>query len=269
MVDSADRSTTVYPLCNDFQITKRSSLLNGFFTRIGATEVVMEWTTPNVPTPQDGDYTYSINGVPVLAVGPLLGFYTVEEALDEIQQDLNAAGGVTGVTVAIGTLAGGGAALTFTGPVATVISLTGSIIQRLNGGQNIAVTIPAGGGVNVEFTPGRADLRPARYLDIVCNQLTNNQSVKDASTAPIVRDVLVRWYFDFDNQNPLDEYGFPILMGYAPFYLRRLYNPPKQIQWQTNIPVGNLSLQLYNNNGILQAVSPETNYLMTLQISEN
>lgn len=270
MVDSADRSITAYPLCNDFQITKANSLLNGFFTRIGATEVVMEWTTPNVPTPQDGDFNYSINGGPAVGgLAPLLGFYTVAEALDEIQLSLNSAAAVTGVTVAIAPLAGGGAGLTFTGAPGTVISLTGNIIQRLNGGQNIAATIPGGGQGVVEFNPGKADLRPARYVDIVCNQLTNNQSVKDASTAPIVRDVLVRWYFDFDNQNPLDEYGFPILMGYTPFYLRRLYNPPKQIQWQTNIPVGNLSLQLYNNNGILQTVSPETNYLMTLQISEN
>ena len=101
------------------------------------------------------------------------------------------------------------------------------------------------------------------------NQLTNNQSVKDASTAANVRDVLVRWYFDYDNQTPTDEYGYPILMGYSPFYLRRLYNPPKQIQWQSNIPVGNLSFQLYNNNGLLQSVVPETQFLMTLQISEN
>jgi len=269
MVDSADRVTAAYRLCNDFQIVKKNSLLNGFFTRVGATEVVFEWTTPNVPSPDVGDYDYSVNGAPVLGVGPLLGFYTVEEALDEIQEDLNSAAAVTGVAVAIGTLAGGGAALTFTGPPGTVISLTGSIIQRLNGGLNVAAIIPAGGQGVVEFTPGKADLRPARYVDIVCNQLTNNQSVKDASTAENVRDVLVRWYFDYDNQNPLDAYGFPILMGYTPFYLRRLYNPPKQIQWQTNIPVGNLSLQLYNDRGELQVVTPETNYLMTLQISEN
>lgn len=268
MVDSADRDVAPYPLCNDFQISKNNSLLNGFFTRIGATEVVFEWTTPNVGLDLGGDIIYRVDGVARLA-GGLLGFYTIEEALTQLQLELNSKAPLTGVTVAIAGLDGGGAAWIFTGPPGTVISVEGPLIQRLNGGQNIAVTIPAGGAVTVEFSPAGADLRPARYIDIVSSQLTNNQSVKDASTATHVRDVLVRWYFDFDNQNPTDAYGFPILMGYTPFYLRRLYNPPKQIQWQSNIPVGNLSFQLYNNNGLLQTVEPETQFLMTLQISEN
>lgn len=103
----------------------------------------------------------------------------------------------------------------------------------------------------------------------MCNQLTYNQAVKDASTSPNERDVLCRWYFDYDNQTPTDGYGFPILMGYAPFCLRRLFNPPKQIQWETNIPVGNLSFQLYDDDGTLVPVNSRTEYLMTLQVSEN
>jgi len=268
MVDSADRVPANYPLCNDFQINKKNSLLNGFFTRVGATEVVFEWTTPNIPLDLGADIVYIVDAIAYPA-GGLLGFYTVEEALTEIQQELDSKSATTGVSVDISNLAGGGAAFTFTGPPGTVISLAGPIIRRLYGGFNIATIIGPGGAVSVEFSPDGADLRPARYVDIVCNQLTNNQAVKDASTAENVRDVLVRWYFDYDNQNPTDAYGFPILMGYQPFYLRRLYNPPKQIQWQTNIPVGNLSFQLYNNDGLLQRVDADTNYLMTLQISEN
>ena len=268
MVDSQDRDPASYPLCSDFQIIKKNSLLNGFFTRVGATEVVFEWNTPNVSARLgNNQVNYTAAGILYNLVVPS-GFYTCEQAIDEIKDTLQSASGATGVTWTSAGLVGAGAVLQATGPPGTAIFVTGLLLNQLN--QNGLIgTIPAGGVLTFEILGSTADLRPARYIDIVCNQLTNNQSVKDASTAENVRDVLVRWYFDYDNQTPTDAYGFPILMGYTPFYLRRLYNPPKQIQWQTNIPIGNLSFQLYRNDGQLMPVNDNTDYLMTLQISEN
>lgn len=268
MVDSEDREPANYPLCNDFQIIKKNSLLNGFFTRVGATEVVMEWNTPNISASLgNNQVNYTVNGT----LYPLVissGFYNAEQAIDEIADVLDSASGATSVTWTSAGLIGAGAVLTATGAPGTAIFVTGLLFNQLNQNGLVGV-IPAGGSLAFEIIASTADLRPARYLDIVCNQLTNNQAVKDASTAENVRDVLVRWYFDYDNQTPTDAYGFPILMGYTPFYLRRLYNPPKQIQWQTNIPIGNLSFQLYRNDGLLMPVNTNTDYLMTLQISEN
>jgi hypothetical protein len=272
MVDSNDRDIAVYPLCNDYQINKKNSLLNGFFTRVGATEVVMEWNTYNVA---GGQYVveYTTN-TSFDRISIPAGFYTVAGLLDILVELLNAPNpGITWTAIAS---VGGGAALEVTTGVNTfdLIDAPGTnLLDTLFGRNDLQRAdfyppTPATG-------PGQKgllrsiDLRPVRYVDIVCNQLTNNQSVKDASTAPIVRDVLVRWYFDYDNQGPLDAYGYPILMGYEPFYIRRLYNPPKQIQWQTNIPIGNLSFQLYNDLGVLVNVNQTTDYLMTLQISEN
>lgn len=271
MVDSADRVTENYQYSNDFQINKKNSLLNGFFTRVGATEVVMEWNTPNV-SPDYGNNVIevSINGVVTPGTTTTIpsGFYTVEQALNESVIQLNGISANTGITWTIAAIVGQGAVLTATGAPGTLVGLLGSLFFQLTGGQTIYV-IPGAGFKDIPVLASTADLRPTRYIDIVCNQLTNNQAVKDASTADIVRDVLVRWYFAYDNQAPPDGYGFPVLMGYTPFYLRRLYNPPKQIQWQTNIPVGNLSFQLYNSEGTLLPVNFSTNYLMTLQISEN
>jgi hypothetical protein len=153
MVDSADRVSANYSLCNDFQINKKNSLLNGFFTRVGATEVVMEWNTPNVSLELGGDITYTVNGTNYPA-GGLLGFYNIEEALTQIEGELDSKSGTTGVTVALNNLNGGGAGLTFTGAVGTTIALVGPIIRRLYGGQNISTTIPLGGAVTVEFSPG-------------------------------------------------------------------------------------------------------------------
>lgn len=267
MVDSLDRDNNVYPLANDFQITKNNSLLNGFFTRVGATEVVLEWNTPNITEEFNSEIRYTVNGTTfTYFVAP--GFYNVEEALDELVDVLNLATVATGITWSILGLQGAGAALTATGPPGTAIFVTGTLILQINA-NGLVGAIPPSGSITFEVLASTADIRPARYIDIVSSQLTNNQAVKDASTAINVRDVLVRWYFTYDNQTPTDGYGFPILMGYSPFFLRRLYNPPKQIQWQTNIPIGNLSFQVYRNDGQLQPVNSKTNFLMTLQISEN
>ena len=268
MVDSADRNQAVNLYCNDFQVTKMNNILNGFFTRIGTTEVVFEWNTPNV-TDKNNKISYKVNEgeVEEIFFGP--GFYNVAEALDTLVVDLNKTSATTGLTWTVTGLIGAGAKLTVTGAPGIAYIVDGDIIRAINAGNRITGTIPLAGSNPYDLTAGGADLRPARYVDIVCNQLTYNQAVKDASTALLVRDVLCRWYFDFDNQNPVDNYGFPILMGYTPFYLRRLFNPPKQIQWQANIPIGNLSFQLYSNDGIIIPVNRTTQYLMTLQVSEN
>ena len=274
MVDSADRSSA-YRLCNDFVISRNQNLMNGFFTRVGTTEVVFEWTTPNiwgvigdansgnsgcVYTTDTGDASATVSG----------GFYSQKEYLDAFVRKLNDAN--LGYTFTIEAIEGGEVTISFVATTATEFTLAGSAVDLIFGESPVTNTSAVWGtvGAYIPFL----DLRPARYIDIVCTQLTNNQAVKDASTAEHVRDVLCRWYFDYDAQTPTDAYGYPILMGYAPFYLRRIYSPPKQIQWQTNISVGQLSFQLYNNDGQLQRVDPDfsntgTNYLMTLQMSEN
>ena len=282
MVDSADRKTAVYPLCNDFQITKMNSILNGFFTRVGTTEVVFEWTTPNISAELNNNEIvyYEPEGTfsETFTIPP--GFYNVAEVLTYLfgpngqLNNYTATNGVTWDVVSPGngtavvtasTVQIGGSHVVVEGPLMKKLFPAGELV-----GNSLDLNVPvAPGFAGAPTIAGGIDLRPVRYIDIVCNQLTNNQAVKDASTAPIVRDVLCRWYFDYDNQAPTDQFGYPILMGYTPFYLRRLYNPPKQIQWQTNIPVGNLSLQLYDDKGLPLGVVDTTDYLLTLQVSEN
>ena len=121
---------------------------------------------------------------------------------------------------------------------------------------------------------GYPDLRPYKYLDIVSNQLTYVQDLKDSSTATEIRDVLCRWYFAWDTQPNLDAYGFAVFQGYTAFQERRLFNPPKQIRWEPNLPIGNLGFQVYgkysvalSGSELLSTVNFE--FLMTLQVSES
>ena len=262
MIDSADRPnpTTTSPM--DIQISKSQALLNGFFTRIATTEVVLEWCVNNI---QGGTIGVDISGV-AHTINVADGIYTVENLLNQIihEMDLLAIAGYNfQITDGEGT---GGKVYIYSGNENLDFEFTSDpdgILAKLDIGLNVLA--------NAQLV-GCPDLRPYRYIDFVCSQLTYAQDVKDSSSAPSNRDVLCRWYFAEDTPDALDAYGFPILMGYTRFCRRRLFNPPKYIKWDNNLPVGNLSFQVYGNDGNIVDVNPgevNTNWLMTLQISEN
>lgn len=276
MVDSADRTILLDLSSNrldsawNFQITKQKSILNGFFTRIGTTEVVLEWCEENISTKlANTTISFDISGIApntysgTQTISVLSGFYTVAECLDEIVDRLNDLSGTTGTTWAMVQYQAG-YFLEATGAFYTVGNER--LAQQLDMSDAVSISLSA---TETGFIPECADLRPYRYIDFVSPALTYAQDVKDSSTAPSDRDVLCRWYFSYDEQAPLDAYGFPILMGYTRFCIRRIFNPPKQIKWESNLPVGNLNFEVYNDLGkILAQSSPKSNWLMTLQVSE-
>lgn len=254
MIDSADKPPLVNPF--NFQITKPQALLNGYFNRIATTEVVLEWAVENL---QGDTLLLDISGATIRSTvtfgDPFAAtFSTVAQFLNLIPGTYN------GVTLAI----------TQIGNVVRIQS-TGGRIQVVASSMATKLGLVVGLGLVTSVRIGvlqPPDLRRYRYVDIVSPQLTVCQDVKDASTAPQVRDVLCRWYFAEDNQETLDALGFPILMGYQPFFRRRLFNPPKQIKWDNNLPVGNLNFEVYGNDGaIVRGLG--SNFLMTLQLSEN
>lgn len=272
MVDSFDRTSSQFGLANSFQIAKTQALLNGFFNRIGLTELTLEWFTPNI-SPVNGNNTLVIDlsgnttGTVTDTLTIPTGFYTQELLLNFIADYLTTISAVLTPaptwTVVASTL-GSGALLTpsadvyaaFSGNLATILNLPPALL-------------PGPYATNNPIPIGAADLRGIRYIDFISTQLTYNQDLKDASTAPIVRDVLARWYFAYDNYTAVDAFGFPILMGYEPFTLRRTFSPPKQIRWDNIQPVGNISFEVYRDGGALCPMTPNTNWLATLQVSEN
>lgn len=273
MLDSKDRNLGTS--AGDFQITKTQNMLNGFFTRIATSEVVLEWRYPNISAAAANTVfgmtgTFSVVvGVTTYTVTVPDGNYTVKQALDTIVSLLNAAG--TGLTWSISTtpvvsLAATGNFVITTGP---------ELASRL--GFDTGAAPASSQRVGQVDTP---DLRPVRYLDFLSSQLTYNQDLKDSTTLPRSYDVLCRWYFaNTDNSSQvLDAYGFPILPGYTPFCERRLFNPPKQIKWDPIQVMGNIAFEVYAYPGVVGPATSDdtypflsTNYdwLMTLQVSEN
>jgi len=265
MIDSQDGvSSTLDTSMTNFTINRPNALLNGYFTRIGVTELVLNWNEPNISAAlannifrvikRSGAVTYSITLTD--------GAYTVAQCLDQIVILLNEAS--TGLTWSVSGL-GENCSLNATGAFTV-------------GNTTLATELGLYGGASAtsQFIYG-PNIQSYRYLDFISYQLTNNQSVKDASTTAYQNTVLARWYFAWDTQPVLDPYGFPILMGYTAFSCRRTFNPPKQIRWLPNQSIGNLAFQLFVNTGpgsgsllFKQTIGVGifSNWLMTLQVSE-
>jgi len=267
MLDSADRTTGT---AGNFSIQKNNSILNGFFTRIGTTEVVLEWNIPNIEANFNQTFKATI-GVTQYTITLPEGFYTVAQCLDNIVLLLNTTAGISGVYTFAISQTGGNVYLTCvlfgtSTPQSYVLETNTTLIQQLGLRINLASA-----SKQIGLTAG-VDLRTCRYIDFVSNQLTYAQDLKDSSTAVNVRDVLCRWYMAWEGVPALDKYGFAILQGYTAFQQRRLFNPPKQIRWEPNLPVGNLSFQLYyttpGGSGDILLDDTRFNWLMTLQVSE-
>jgi hypothetical protein len=273
MVDSADRDTDNYPDAGNFVINKRQSILNGFFTRIGITEHVLEWSYPNINSDLSNTVLIVNNGTADFSIVVPSGFYTAEELLDAVVAAGNALP-ITGVTLSVTAPSG-------TNPYA---SLDGTAPFSIVGGNMFFQLFPALApplGPLTSYNIVDPDLRPFRYLDFVSEKLTYNQDLKDDATNDQTRNVLTRWYMAYDNPPTVDGYGYPILMGYTQFVLRRTFSPPKQIRWSPEQPIGQLDFQVYidpeSNNiwnlprgGLLigEYWSAFWDFLMTLQVSE-
>jgi hypothetical protein len=294
MVDSADRPTVAgtgwatgqtlnvgTPF--DFTIQRNNALMNGYFTRIGLTEMVLEWNIPNVCAPLSNQdlnwYVPASNSFYSTSI--LVGNYSVSSLAAQIAAQMTARQGSTSYSVS--TL---GAGATYESQSAAIVNNTNAFLFSTPTvlAQDMFIPALASTPLTIQPLANNIDLRPFRYLDFVCTDLTYNQAVKDTATSKSSVDtVITRWYFDWDSPTTYDALGYPIHQGYFSFNERRLFNPPKQIRWAPNMPIGNLRFVTYDPNGQnisnylttnttnggqgLIASAP-TNFLMTLQASE-
>jgi hypothetical protein len=273
-VDSDDRYNDyltrrvkpTYPFT--INISKNESLLNGFFTRLAVSEFRMYWTLPNIATWWGNNtLTYYETTTPAFHTITIPnGFYDLQTLVGLIEVLVRADGILTNF-IAVANV--DGSSSYGTGDSQTFYWLppptkTRTLYDMLNLITRYPpLTIPqttAQGGV--------ANLKPTDFIDVVSPQLTYNQDLKDGSTAPIVRDMLVRIYLDDDNRqftrtqtNLFDASGSPMghqvpqytpddgITGTSPFMIYRQFPYPKQVKWIPNQPLGNLTFELYDDQG--------------------
>lgn len=240
------------------------------------------------------------------------GFYTIQEALDRIVTLLNALPGIpaifsygnTGANVELGATlpylvywSQTDGVLDPVAPAITNVNYTpAKALARALFASNLLYT---GGLPPIPIPPGAAApfftatkliqsplLLGTRYVDIVSPQLTYNQDLKDSTTAVAQRDVIYRWYLAWDVIPPTEQLEvapgpppqyiqtFPIYQGYTPFLQRRALPYPKQILWNANQPIGQVSFQCYDDRGRLldtTEFTPNGNFQfqMSMLLSEN
>lgn len=268
-VDSDDRYNTytqrrtspTFPFT--MSIVRNQALLNGFFKRVALTELRVNWTLPNIhPAWGNNTLTYNTGGTAYTVTIPS-GFYDLDGLMATIQDLIrNEPTAPIATFIALPNSDGSssyssGGATTFFFPAPT--SAIRTLYDMLNLTTTAAATTARGGVAN---------LRATDYLDIVCSQLTYNQKLKDGSSAIFNRDIIERVYLDDTtkslgrfNTNLFDASGNPagfqapqydvtsFTNGVNPFVIYRQYSLPKQIRWDDAQPLGNLTFELYDDQG--------------------
>lgn len=289
----------------DFTINKNQSLMNGFFTRLGVTEVMFNWMIPNInyQTRIIG-FDYRANGAaPIVASSILLemGFYTPSMLASAIQTLVRAEDPVIlgSFTMTYGVNLDGQQEPVFaysTNTAAQVrfypldsddmatppdINIRSRQLFDLLGLMTYTriVPDPSNGDFALAGQGYSTYCQVTRYIDIVCTQLTNNQALKDTMSQPVARDVLCRLYLS-DSANsqatvlPSSSTFCPA--GCMPTTLYKDFSQAKQIQWIPNQPVpGYLKFEVFDedgNNLKLLATDDEddgTNWAITVLVTEN
>ena len=295
----------------DFQITKNESMMSGFMTRLGVTEVVFPWVIPNI-----NQYTNKILVGYAVGAGPVTtalidlrtGFYTPAELAATLQAVVRAitpfvnfsmtygtdglpnflyAGnpGVAGSLIGFQPLPYNSAEYPYGSTTKQLFDVLGfsttalsnDVVQDAQTASG-AIAIPAG-STNKFLYGGDTFAQSIRYIDIVCNQLTYNQGLKDTMSQTIARDTLCRLYVAQDGSTdaltsgPGDATFAPV--GTYPFTIHRQFNTPKMIQWTPNQPVpGGLRFEVYDDagNNLVGASSlfeQLSDWSMTLLVTEN
>ena len=216
----------------DFTIRKNESLMNGFFTRLGVTEVVFPWSLPNInPFTAPIVVTVASNAIPAvsLLIELDVGFYTPAMIASRIQTIVR---NINPVTLGAFTMTYG---ISSINPALAILSPTQfPIFEYDTNNVPAGVTIsfrpvtpsdfappvgPPGGVPEGKFSnPARKQLfdllgftndnkvlaprgfgaqtycQFTRYFDIVCSQLVANKALKDTMSQTVARDVLCRVY---------------------------------------------------------------------------
>jgi hypothetical protein len=310
-IDSEDRFTDYTAIAGtqitsspyDFSISKPESLMAGFMTRIGISEVAFPWTIPNINVKTCSiNYQYTIGAAPPVTANLILGtgaaFYTPSQL-------------ATAITTALSGIAGLGFSMVYGSPAPIPVAQQTNLPR-------FSYSVTAGNGILFEPEPYNSAGYPFppttkqlfhvlgfdyantfpqvsangnftlaqcfRYIDIVCNQLTNSQAQKDQTSQVVARDMLCRLYIGgasgvTSTVSASDPAFCP--PGCAPTFLYRDFSTPKQIQWipNQNIP-GFLQFQVYDDTGQLLDTSinapgtppnsfDATDWSMTMLVSES
>jgi hypothetical protein len=258
MVSSIDRTSGN---SGKFTIAPGNNILSGYFTRFGLVEINLDWCMNNVSAYlKNNTFQIQVNSDAPITITLEDGEYTTAALLNAMIVAMNANYedtfflsdylGLKAIDIDTDTV-----------PTNTFKFLPGVLVGQLG------LTVNTFG---VQFPVACPNLVPYKYIDFVCSNLTYQQGLKDGSTSRIVRDVVYRWVFGWDNPSPVDVYGYPVFQGMGRFIARRYLAFPKQIKWDAQQSLGQLTFEVVDQSGnsLPLATEGEMEFYMTLLVSE-
>jgi hypothetical protein len=263
---------------NDIYISHQK--LNGFgeIKRVFVSDVYFPWRTPNVNI-RNNLFELRINGVDYYLTVPE-DFYKPSELASTMQTIANGATGFRTIasigTTPVYTTVGqpwsitadaiGRFTITATGATfSTETVLRTGLESDLNNIMNYFVSNPP-----VATARGAiASMTYTKYIDFVSTNLTKHQRLKDCLTQFNYTNIIYRLYLNNENQLPLTDDTY---FASRPSDIYRQVENPKTIMWNKNEMISAIDIKLYDDGGELLYIPPgdwDTNYLMTIQLSES
>ena len=288
----------------NFTIVKNENTMNGYFTRLGLTEIVFPWTIPNINPKTNtmvvrwaaaADPEIEFSGLVALPNGyefltPSQIAASVQDTVRNVNTSLSSficeygnspnipsfsyASGTNNFLVAFSPVAYNTATYPYPSTTKQLFDLMGFTDYNTNPRLNAY---------------GQSTLCQAtRYVDIVCSQLAYNQALKDTTTQRIARDSLCRLYLadgnGFGNNTLACENSSFTPPGCAPFVIYRQFRTPKMINWNSAgkayqpVP-GVLKFEVFDDAGanltemtssdVLHSAGDYTDWSATILVSEN
>ena len=317
--DIATQRTQLGDSPYDFLITRSASLLNGFFTRIAVSEINFPWNFPNIngylntnrlffDVSGTGANTLNVvNHEVSLTAGDQAGVFATCGELAFILEavlDSDPTIGSPGVDWTVGfevpdnPISAPGFFIDASGAVFKVrpdasVNPRQRQLFDMMGLRSYSVPGESSPQVfnceiynKIHRSSRFPSMLPRKYIDIVSENLTYNQDLKDSSSAPVYRDTMCRLYltpepgimpyswgwYDNSQTGASDISGTELWnWGARPFSIQRQFVVPKQIKWSAQQPIGQIRVQVYDDSSTLLPAQPEISdddWYMTLQVSE-
>jgi hypothetical protein len=287
-VDTADRINPDTSLVNNIYINKQQTLMDGFFTRIALTELNYTWDIPNVNTRNNTLTVIGAYGTITATVNE--SYYTPTELAAALETALEAAATAANP----GTPAENIFTVSYLDEFrAFSIENNGFsfLIDAKPNGADLTYIMGLSNAITIEdatlsYTGAFAPMIYTPYFDIVSQQLTKKQNVKDNSTSVNTgQSLLARIYLTpdgFTKATPTDETD---IIGCRPFTIHKEFQNPKQIYWDTKEFINVVDLRLVDKWGnlLFETATQElpygggqqiilgsgyTNFQLSLQVTE-
>ena len=257
--NTPDLSGVILTSPYDFTIPLPGNIMSGFFTRIALTSLQLPFTVPTICGKTNGIYIWWQPGgsgavtryLAQVSLNTFGGYNGVSTILTALQPRIRTLTGSTTFTWAAngtaGTIASSGNSDKFyfarwdnpdVPGAATYFDLLNIQANQILSTTQFSYAVPI----------------PTEYLDIVCDQLTISQNLKDASTGGSGKTLLKRIYLFGDNTTTLVTSATTFFSG--PVVIQKSYAVPKYINWNSEQNIGALRIQVLDDRGIVLTCGP-------------